>query len=344
MHAVWFYRKDKSTFMIDKAKKKVVQASRAAKLKFGAPAPIVPPANLSSKALMVVVVIMSFLACLTLGFVTLIQDASKTWQTQISGEITIQIKPLEGQNMEGALSNAKDIALKYDGTINASIIDKEATSRLLEPWLGDGFNFEELPVPRLIIITIDKDSPPDFQAMSKELTDNIAGAYLDDHRTWAGRLVSMAQNTVFIGVGLLSLVLIATTLTVVFATRGAMSVNHEIIEVLHFVGAESSFIAGEFQRHFLLTGLYGGAIGGTLAAFAFFITDYLQESSIATALGDQADALFGSFQMGPAGYLGIVIIIITVAALTALTTRLTVIKTIREIDLVRSDPSQSNQV
>lgn len=330
--------------MIDKAKKKVAKVGQAAKLKFSAQAPIVPPANLSSKALMVVVVIMSFLACLTLGFVTLIQDASTTWQTQISGEITIQIKPVEGQNMEGALSNAKEIALKYDGTTDASIIDKETTSRLLEPWLGEGFDIDELPVPRLVVITIEKDNPPDFQAMSQELSENIAGAYLDDHRTWAGRLVSMAQNTVFIGVGLLSLVLIATTLTVVFATRGAMSVNHEIIEVLHFVGAESSFIAGEFQRHFLLTGLYGGAIGGALAAFAFFITDYLQEHTMATALGDQANALFGSFHMGPAGYLGIIIIVITVAALTALTTRITVIRTIREIDLVRSDPSQSNQV
>lgn len=330
--------------MIDKAKKKVAKVGKAAKLKFSAPAPIVPPANLSSKALMVVVIIMTFLACLTLGFVTLIQDASKTWQTQISGEITIQIKPIEGQNMEGALSNAKEIALKYDGTIDASIIDKETTSRLLEPWLGEGFDLDELPVPRLVIITIERDNPPDFQAMNQELSDEIAGAYLDDHRTWAGRLVSMAQNTVFIGVGLLSLVLIATTLTVVFATRGAMSVNHEIIEVLHFVGAESSFIAGEFQRHFLLTGLYGGAIGGALAALSFFITDYLQARTMATPLGDQANALFGSFQMGPAGYLGIIIIVITVAALTAITTRITVIRTIREIDLVRSDPSQSNQV
>lgn len=330
--------------MIDKAKKKVGKVSHAAKQKFSAQAPIVPPANLSSKALMVVVVIMSFLACLTLGFVTLIQDASTTWQTQISGEITIQIKPVDGQNMDAALSQAKEIALKYDGTIDASVVDKDTTSRLLEPWLGEDFNIDELPVPRLVIITIEKDNPPDFRAMGAELADNISGAYLDDHRTWAGRLVNMAQNTVFIGVGLLSLVLIATTLTVVFATRGAMSVNHEIIEVLHFVGAESSFIAGEFQRHFLLTGLYGGAIGGALAASAFFITDYLQARTMATALGDQANALFGSFQMGPSGYLGIIIIVITVAALTALTTRLTVIRTIREIDLVRSDPSQSNQV
>lgn len=328
--------------MIDKAKQSVAKVKKVAKQQFKAPAPIVPPANLSSKALIVVVIIMSFLACLTLGFVTLIQETSKTWQNQISEEITIQIKPEEGRDMELALLDAKSLALEFSGTLSAEIVDKADTARLLEPWLGEGFNMDELPVPRLLIITIDKDNPPDFDSMRKTLTETIPNAYLDDHRTWAGRLVSMAQNTVFIGVGLLSLVLVATTLTVVFATRGAMSVNHEIIEVLHFVGAESSFVANEFQKHFLLTGFYGGAIGGGLAAFVFFITDIWQGASMATALNDQASALFGSFSMGPAGYLGIAIIIVTVAILTALTTRITVIKTIREIDIVRSDPARSD--
>ena len=328
--------------MIDKAKQSVAKVKKVAKRQFKAPAPIVPPANLSSKALIVVVIIMSFLACLTLGFVTLIQETSKTWQNQISEEITIQIKPEEGRDMELALLDAKSLALEFSGTLSAEIVDKTDTARLLEPWLGEGFDMDELPVPRLLIITIDKDNPPDFDSMRNTLTDTIPNAYLDDHRTWAGRLVSMAQNTVFIGVGLLSLVLVATTLTVVFATRGAMSVNHEIIEVLHFVGAESSFVANEFQKHFLLTGFYGGAIGGGLAAFVFFITDIWQGASMATALNDQASALFGSFSMGPAGYLGIAIIIVTVAILTALTTRITVIKTIREIDIVRSDPARSD--
>ncbi|MEO9457731.1 MAG: ABC transporter permease [Lentilitoribacter sp.] len=328
--------------MIDKAKQSVAKVKKVAKQQFKAPAPIVPPANLSSKALIVVVIIMSFLACLTLGFVTLIQETSKTWQNQISEEITIQIKPEEGRDMEIALLDAKSLALEFSGTLSAEIVDKTDTARLLEPWLGEGFNMDELPVPRLLIITIDKDNPPDFDSMRKTLAETIPNAYLDDHRTWVGRLVSMAQNTVFIGVGLLSLVLVATTLTVVFATRGAMSVNHEIIEVLHFVGAESSFVANEFQKHFLLTGFYGGAIGGGLAAFVFFITDIWQGASMATALNDQASALFGSFSMGPAGYLGIAIIIVTVAILTALTTRITVIKTIREIDIVRSDPARSD--
>ena len=51
-------------------------------------------------------------------------------------------------------------------------------------------------------------------------------------------------------------------LSVTFATRGAMAANRPIVEVLHFIGANDGFIAGQFQRHFLVLGLEGGLIGG----------------------------------------------------------------------------------
>ena len=124
---------------------------------------------------------------------------------------------------------------------------REATARLLEPWLGTGLDLAELPVPRLVIVTIDETSPPDFVAMRAQLAREIPQAFLDDHRTWVDRLVSMARTTVLIGTAILSLVFVAMVLTVVFATRGTLSGNRHIVEVLHFVGAEASFVAKEFQ-------------------------------------------------------------------------------------------------
>ena len=70
------------------------------------------------------------------------------------------------------------------------------------------------------------------------------------------------------------LMLTATVLTVIFATRGAMAGSGHIIDVLHFVGAEARFIAAEFRRHFLLTGMKGAAAGG-LAAIVVFAAFWL---------------------------------------------------------------------
>jgi hypothetical protein len=196
------------------------------------------------------------------------------------------------------------VAASFAGVRQATIVDRAATQRLLEPWLGAGLEIDELPVPRLIVVTIDPASPPDFAAMRQALIETVPTAILDDHRTWVDRLVAMARTTVTIGLAALVLMLTATVLTVIFATRGAMAGNGHIIEVLHFVGAEARFIAAQFRRHFLFTGMQGAAAGGALAMLVFVVFSWWSSRNLATPEADQATALFGTFAIGPAGYLG----------------------------------------
>lgn len=304
--------------------------------------PIVPSSNIQGNALMVVIAIMAFLACLTLGAVSMVRSTAASWESQISREITIQIKPDDNLDMEKALTQARDLALSFVGTKTGQIVDEAATARLLEPWLGANLDLKELPVPRLVIITIDENHPPDFEAMRSLLKDTIPQAFLDDHRTWVDRLVSMARTTVMIGTGVLLLVFTAMVLTVIFATRGALSGNRHIVEVLHFVGAEGSFVATEFQKHFLKISLKGSAAGSALAALFFATAGFLQSRTLATPETDQATALFGTFSVGALGYLGIFATMIIIALLTTLTARITVMRTIYEIDLLRSDPARTD--
>ncbi len=302
--------------------------------------PIVPAINVQSRALLLVIAIMAFLACLTLGAVSMIRGTASAWQSQISREITIQIKPDENLDMEKTLLSARELALSFVGTKRGEVMDKAATARLLEPWLGAGLDIDELPVPRLVIITIDEQNPPDFDAMRAELAKRIPQAFLDDHRTWVDRLVSMARTTVLIGTGVLLLVFTAMVLTVIFATRGALAGNRHIVEVLHFVGAEAGFVANEFQKHFLLISLKGSFAGALLAALIFAGAGFWQSSSLSTPESDQATALFGTFSIDWTGYLGIFATMIVIALLTTLTARFTVMTTIDEIDNVRSDPGR----
>jgi len=306
-------------------------------------ASIVPQQSVQGRALLAVIVIMSFLACLTIGAVSMIRSTASSWASQISREITIQIKPDDTIDMEKTLLEVRDLALSFVGTRDGQIMSKEATARLLEPWLGAGLDIDELPVPRLVVITIDDQNPPDFAAMRAELKRKIPQAYLDDHRTWVDRLVSMARTTVFIGSGVLGLVFFAMVLTVIFATRGALAGNRHIVEVLHFVGAESSFVAQEFQKHFLMVSLKGSLTGAFLAAAMFTAASWWQSERIATPEADQAAALFGSFTIDWTGYAGIFLTMVIIAALTTVTARFTVMRTIDEIDHIRSDPGRLDQ-
>ncbi len=295
-------------------------------------AAIVPEQNVVGHALVLVIAIMTFLSCLMFGGVTLVRDTATVWEAQISREATIQIKPVDGLDMDAALTHAAQIARGFAGVKDTRIVDRAATARLLEPWLGSGLDIDALPVPRLVIVTIDQNAPPDFPAMRSLLVSEIASASLDDHRTWVDRLVTMARTTVSIGIAILVLILSATVLSVIFATRGAMATNRPIVEVLHFIGAKSGFIAGQFQRHFLMLGLEGGVIGGGLAMLLFGVAGIASSWGVGTASGEQVATLFGSFALGWGGYLAIVAQIVLVAVVTAIASRRTVNRTLETVE------------
>ena len=293
--------------------------------------PIVPQATIAGRALIAVVAIMTFLASLTTGAVMLVRAAASEWQADVGREVTIQIRPNPGGDIELDVAKAAAIARRSAGVVEVRPYSKEETSRLLEPWLGTGLQLDDLPVPRLIVVRIASGATPDLAQLRQTLTEQIQGASLDDHRGFVERMRAMAGAVLAGGIGLLLLVFVATVLSVAFATRAAMATNRPVIEVLHLIGAKDSFIAGHFQRHFLLLGLEGGLIGGGSAIALFALAELASDRLAGTAGGDQFTALFGSSSIGALGYLAVLAQVGLIAFVTAATSRYTVNRTIERI-------------
>ncbi|WP_210260080.1 cell division protein FtsX [Hongsoonwoonella zoysiae] len=296
------------------------------------PAAIVPPQAVAGRALTLVVAIMSFLACVTVGSVAIVREAADDWANEITRELTIQIRPADGVDMLREIDKAIALAQEFQGVGTVHALSDAETRELLRPWLGDGLDLDALPVPRLIKVSVDDPQALDLAALRQAVSREIAGGSLDDHSAWTDRLASMANAVVIAGFAILVLVLWSMVLSVVFATRAAMSGNREVVEVLHFVGAEESFIAREFQRHFLLLGLKGGIIGGAIACVIFIGLDVLADRRSALPGVEQATVLFGDLSVGPAGYLGILAVIFLVTVLTAITSRFSVHMHLAQLD------------
>ena len=290
---------------------------------------IVPADSISGRALLAVIAIMTFLAALTLGAVVLVRSAAGDWQSSVAREVTIQLRPSDRRDIEADLRDAATIAQDTPGVAAVRVYSKQESAGLLEPWLGNALSLGDLPIPRLIVVRIASDAAPDLAALRQQLA-SIPGATLDDHRGYIERMRTMTRSAVLIGLAVLTLVVAAAMMSVMFATRGAMAANRQIIEVLHVVGAKDGFIAAEFQRHFLLMGLKGGAIGGCVAMLLFaligFTADWL------TGATSDATALFGSLSLGAAGYGAIIGLVVLIAAVTAGTSRLTVRQTLKEME------------
>jgi cell division transport system permease protein len=295
-------------------------------------APIVPKNSIAGRSLAAVVAIMTFLTSLTIGAAMVVVNAASDWQSEVGREITIQVRPVPGRDIEADLRKAVEIARGAAGIADVRAYTKEESARLVEPWLGAGLALDDLPIPRLIVVKLAAGARPDFAALRRALAAQVATAGLDDHRRWIDRMRTMAGTAVAAGIAVLALVLAVTVLSVTFATRGAMATNRPIVEVLHYVGATDGFIAGQFQRHFLVLGFKGGAIGGGAAIVLFGVVEAANAWLAGTPGGDEVAALFGNLSIGVSGYLAILLQIVFMALVTAFASRHTVNRTLASID------------
>jgi len=279
-----------------------------------------------------VVAIMTFLASITTGGVLLVSEAAAEWQSEVASEITVQVRPKTGRDLERDIAQVTEAMRAQSGIVEVRPFTKDESSKLLEPWLGSGLSFEELPVPRVIIARVQPGTSFDLNALRNRVIQVAPTASVDDHRAWIERMRSMTGATLFAGFGILVLVIAATIISVSFATRGAMAANRPIVEVLHFVGAGDRYIANHFLRHFLQLGLEGGVIGGGMAMLGFGFSESIANWFSGTPVGDQFAALLGTFSLRPLGYIAIALQAVVIAAVTGWAARRTLFATLASID------------
>ena len=286
-------------------------------------AAIVPERSVSGRTLVLLIAIMTFLSGVTLGGVVLVQKSAIAWSSDVGREMTIQIRPVEGEVMDSNLRTAVALAEATPGVASAHALTLDESQKLLEPWLGAGLDLTAIDIPRLVVVQLADPAEADIGKLERDLVA-VKGASLDTHAAWRQQLNVMAGTIVASGLLVLTLIVVATVLAIVFATRGTMASNREIVDVLHFIGASNNFIAGEFQGRFLTIGFRGGIIGGVGALLFFLLVGVAAGSMVPQEAGQQLGILFGRFALGLDGMLGIFAVVPVIAALTAITSRLTV--------------------
>jgi cell division transport system permease protein len=284
---------------------------------------IVPERSVTGRTLVLLIAIMTFLSGVTLGAVVLVQKSAVAWSSDVGREVTIQLRPVEGEVMESNLRTAVALAEQTPGVVSARALTIEESMQLLEPWLGSGLDLSAIEIPRLVVVQLSDPAEADIPRLERDLAA-VKGATLDTHAAWRQQLNIMAGTVVLSGLLVLALIVLATVLAIIFATRGTMASNREIVDVLHFIGASNSFIAGEFQGRFLSIGFRGGILGGLAAIVFFLAVGVIVSGMLPSEAGQQLGALFGRFSLGIDGMLGIAAVVPVIAALTAITSRMTV--------------------
>jgi cell division transport system permease protein len=266
--------------------------------------------------------LMVYLAGLALAGTLVLNGTLARWDRSLSGTLTVQLPPAE-PGKEDALLLVLRTLRETQGVRNAEPLGAEATARLLEPWLGNALSADELPLPRLIDLRIDTDTPPDFGALRARIAVVAPQAVLDDHRLWLDRLASLVVSVELTALAVVALIGAAAVLTVVFTTRAGLAVHHGVIEVLHLIGARDTYIARQFERQALELGLRGGVMGLVLTVATLALIGH---ASDATALLGERVRLVPALDLRFWHWLLVALLPAAAAGIAMLTARLTVLR------------------
>jgi cell division transport system permease protein len=240
------------------------------------------PREKGAAPLDVVIAVMAFLAALALGASLIAERTAKGWRAGLSDRLTVQVIP-PAQGAAG-LDRETDAALAVlratPGIAHAAPLSQDQTLALVQPWIGSDALVAELPLPRLIDATVTPGAAVDTAELARALKKVAPDSLLDDHARWISRLKGLAEAITWSAYGILLLIAIATAAAVAFATRAGLQAHHEMVELLHQMGAQSGFIARAFERHYFTSTLGAALVGASLAAILFSAAGGLESAGI----------------------------------------------------------------
>jgi cell division transport system permease protein len=240
------------------------------------------PRDKGAAPLDVVIAVMAFLAALALGASLIAERTALGWRAGLSDRLTVQILPpaKDTQGLDKEVDAALLVLRATPGIAHAAPLTQEQTLALVQPWLGADALVAELPLPRLIDAKIAPGAEVDLATLGAQLKQAAPDSLLDDHARWISRLKGLADAITWSAYGILLLIAIATAAAVSFATRAGLDAHHEMVELLHQMGAQSNFIARAFERHYFRSALGASALGAALAGVLFLLAGGLEFAGI----------------------------------------------------------------
>lgn len=264
---------------------------------------------------------MVYLAALSLASVMAAHKITARWDQGLSARLTVQVPPpdpvIGREDMADYVAEVHAALLETPGIADAEVLPEERIEALLRPWLGDGVLDGNLPLPALIAVETERGTPLDLGALAVRLERVAPGAVIDDHQQWLGNVLDLAETIETVAAMVVFAVSFCAVITVIFVTRTGLAIHRQVIELLHLIGAQDSYIARQFQGHALRLGLVGGAMGLVLALFTVILIGYLLERT--------QSGLLPSLTLSVGQFLVLLSLPVATGSVAMITARLTVL-------------------
>ena len=264
---------------------------------------------------------MVYLAALSIAGLFLISGLTQQFGTGIANTMTVQI-PITGSASKDTLLR-DEVLMKLNGAKGVKSsrhVPVERIAELLSPWLGTAIDSEQIPLPQVIDVKVDRSTGITPEKLLILLNDTNPSIVIDDHGEWLASLLHALRSAKLFALIVVTLIGIATIGTVVFTTRTGMGLHKDNIIVLHFIGAKDSYIAKQFAVRAAWLGLKGG-IGGLVFALPTLF-------ALRLTIGSLNTGLLPELKLSATGWISLALIVPCVAIIAHFTARSTVLKSL----------------
>lgn len=247
--------------------------------------------------------LMVFFVALSLGAWFILSSVSQGWVSDLSGNLTIELKPglsstaakmtpdEQRQAFDEKVKKALLFVKQHTAIEEASLVDPDDVKSLIEPWLGHTLS-EEIPLPALISARLKNGG--DIVTLKKDLADVLPDAVLDTHTDTLKNVQSLVNTIQIFSLLMASIIVTLAIVTISGIVRAKFSIHQQEVETLHLIGASDEYIARQFRHHTLAGSLKGSLIGlcGFLVA-AFFLLKSIARVDVSSSLTASPQALQG---------------------------------------------------
>lgn len=231
----------------------------------------------TSLFLQIMISIAVFLFAVTLSGVLSINTMLQNWNDSILGSLTVQIMPVNNIDNAKALAEtlahqdkALEVLKNIEEVESVTALKDSQLQKLIQPWLGDGVNIKELPMPRIVDVKLKPNTEIDFIKLAAKLAEATPMASVDNHKLWLNKLIKFADGLKMLALSVLALVVMITSGAIFYTTQTSLGLHKYTIEILHLMGAKDTYVAQQYAKRTALLGLEGGFIGLAIAIPTIF--------------------------------------------------------------------------
>ncbi len=284
----------------------------------------------TSLFLQIMVSIAVFLFAVTLSGVLSINAMLQNWNDSILGSLTVQIMPSTNINPDKAVAEtlahqnkALDVLRNLDYIEKAQPLTDKQLEKLIQPWLGDGIEIKDLPVPRIIDVKIKKGADVDFMDLAYKLAQATPMASVDNHKLWLNKLIQFADGIKILALSVLALVVMITSGAIFYTTQTSLGLHKYTIEILHLMGAKDTYVAQQYAKRSAVLAFQGGIIGLLIAVPTIF--------GIASLAHQIEGGIIGEAKLSGLDWLAIVSLPVMASVIAMLTAYYTVKQTLQRM-------------